>query len=136
MSRRRICIFLIVVALLSTFLFSPEIAAANPESPSGGETKYHLAEPAYDSDWFSTGIRVDPVVFVFDHNLGGIRDQYFVQLDCRDSSELDHFDCTNNIFNKTAHWYGLTEGTQLGGVFGYSTPQNNLIWVILVFILD
>jgi len=123
MSIRRLSISIIVFVLLSVFSFSPEIAAGNPQIPSGGQTKYFLEKPAYDSGWFSIAIRPDPVVIPFDHNLGGNPNEYFVQLDCRDNSELGHFDCTNNLFHKTAHWFGLTDSQIQVWVTGGTVPD-------------
>jgi hypothetical protein len=123
MSKRRFSIFLIIFVLVSALSLSPEMASANPQTPIGGYTKYFLEKPAYDSGWVSIAIRPDPVVIPFDHNLNGNPNEYFVQLDCRDSSELGHFDCTNNLFHKTAHWFGLTDSQVKVWVTGGTVPS-------------
>ena len=39
--------------------------------------------PSYDSPWRSIAIRPDPIYETFTHNLGGDRDDYLVDLQCR-----------------------------------------------------
>ncbi len=67
-------------------------------------------DPAYyDSGLEVIGFRPDPLPMVFDHNLGGDIDNYFVDLECSCGGDLGVYNCSDLNFNINAHWYDLTE---------------------------
>jgi hypothetical protein len=76
--------------------------------PDAVRVRFFSEAPAYNSDWHTVGIRPDDIAIPFTHNLGGDTNEYIVKLDCRDNTELGSYDCTNHLFNKGAHWFGLT----------------------------
>jgi hypothetical protein len=63
--------------------------------------------PAYDSGWDDLGIRVDPIVVPFLHNLSGNPNHLLVNLTCEDDV-LGIYDCVAHNFLVDANWFDLT----------------------------
>jgi hypothetical protein len=91
--------------------------------PDAVRVRFFSAIPAYNSDWHTIGIRPDPLPIPFIHNLGGNQDEYIVKLDCKDDTELKTYDCTNQLFNQSAHWYGMTNTNINLWISGGSVPD-------------
>ena len=92
--------------------------------PDAVRVRFLSETPAYNSGWHTIGIRPDDIVIPFAHNLGGNINEYIVKLDCRDNTELGSYDCTNQFFNKGAHWYGMTNTNIHLFVSGGSIPDD------------
>jgi hypothetical protein len=98
---------LLVVSLDSDVLAQQSIPPVSIISPAALESI--PVSPAYDSGWQSFALRPDPISFSFNHNLGGDPDDYLVDLQCRDDSELNSYECKDKFFQVVAHWYALTD---------------------------
>jgi hypothetical protein len=92
--------------------------------PDAVRVRFLSEAPAYNSGWHTIGIRPDDIPIPFSHNLGGNQNEYIVKLDCRDDTELGSYDCTNQFFNKGAHWYGMTNTDIHLFVSGGSIPDD------------
>ena len=92
--------------------------------PDAVRVRFFSEVPAYNSGWDTIGIRPDPLPIPFIHNLGGNQNEYIVKLDCKDDTELGMYDCTNQLFNQGAHWYGMSNANINLWVSGGSMPDD------------
>jgi len=91
--------------------------------PDAVRVRFLSEAPAYNSDWQVIGSRPDDIVMPFFHSLGGDVNQYFLKMDCRDDTVLGTYDCTNQLFNRGVHWYGLANSDVNLYVTGGSVPD-------------
>jgi len=100
-----------------------KVYAAGGSRPDDVRVRIYKSAPAYDSGWYTLGVRPDPIAVNFTHNLGGDLDDYRVSLECWDDTSLGTYDCTDQGFNVNAHWYGLTSTTVQVYVVGGTLPD-------------
>jgi hypothetical protein len=91
--------------------------------PDGVRVRIYTETPAYDSGWETLGVRPDPIPVPFTHNLGGDPDDYIVTLECQDNTSLGTYDCSDQLFNVNAVWYGLTNSVVQVYVVGGNQPD-------------
>jgi hypothetical protein len=84
---------------------------------------YVKPDASYDSGWHEIGTRPDPIALPYNHKLGGDPDLYFVDLECRDDTSLQTYQCGDPGFSVNAHWFGLTDSSIKVYVVGATLPD-------------
>lgn len=92
--------------------------------PDAVRVRFFSEVPAYNGDWHTIGVRPDSLPIPFQHNLGGNSNEYIIELDCKDDTELGFYDCTNQLFNQGTHWYGMNNTNIDLWISGGSMPDD------------
>jgi hypothetical protein len=75
--------------------------------PDEVRVRIYLPTPDFDSGWQVLLARPDPISIQIDLPQINDPDNYWVSLECKDDAPLGAYDCTDNAFLVSAHWYGF-----------------------------